>query len=166
MVCIMFHFVLPLRKLSVAFRRDLGVNFKVMFLSQISKASLGTVASCGHKRWSSKWMAALNTQELNLSSCSSWEGYRNSAGNQTTLGCKNRQRSHAQQVEVSFLLSTTSALSTLFFRNTSSRFTSFSKVTAGSNCTNCGIHELWAHSFPQNCERQLKGFVILTILRA
>lgn len=80
------------KKLSMTFRQNLKINFKVMSLSQKSKASLGTVASCGHERWSSKWVAALNTQESNLSSCSSWEGYRNSAGNKTTLGCKNQSK--------------------------------------------------------------------------
>ena len=44
------------------------------------------------------------TPESNLSSCSSLAGYRNSAGTETTPGCKNNQRSQSQQVEVSFLL--------------------------------------------------------------
>ena len=109
-------FCVAAKKLSMTFRQNLKINFKVMSLSQISKALLGTVASCSHERWSSKWVAALNTQESNLSSCSSWEGYRNSAGTETTPGCKKNQRSQAQQVKVSFLLFTTSALSTLFLQ--------------------------------------------------
>ena len=38
------------KKLSMTFRQNLKINFKVMSLSQKSKASLGTVASCGHER--------------------------------------------------------------------------------------------------------------------
>ena len=104
----------------------------------------------------SVWCQLLTLPKFNSSSqkiVTSPIGYRNFAGTKTTLGCKNHQRSHAQQVEVTyFLCSQFRHCQPFFFRNTSSRFTSFSKVTPGSNCTNCGIHTLLVRSFPQNCE--------------